>query len=95
MTHIVINSQVCAPRAWQPDCSFKGMSNTQEQLVVQQLSELKALELQLEARRRRLKYAGRDVRSSFVSKLGELQWRAQRLEQLLADLAMPVRSVLH
>jgi hypothetical protein len=61
----------------------KPMSSRKEELVVKELQELRNLESQLQMKWRRLKRAGKGVRTSFVLSLRELQMRAQQLERLL------------
>lgn len=68
----------------------KAMSSLNEELVVKELQELRSLECELQAKWSGLKRAGNGVRASFVSSLGELQTRTQRLEQLLESCQQQV-----
>jgi hypothetical protein len=54
-----------------------------EKLVFEELKELKNLEIQLQMKWNCLTRAGKDVRSSFISSLYELEMRAQQLDRTL------------
>jgi hypothetical protein len=64
------------------------MSNHKEAFVVRELQELNRLEVELQAKWKKLKRAGTGMRASFVSSLRELQTRTQQLEQVLDQRAL-------
>lgn len=63
------------------------MSNKREQIILEELEEIKALESRLRRSWKTLGRAGEKVQRSFVSSLNELKTRTVRLENLLDPIA--------
>jgi hypothetical protein len=76
-----------AVASWRANCKRKGMSNTREQIILEELEEIKALESRLQRSWTRLGRAGEKVQRSFISSLDELKIRTRRLESLLDPIA--------
>ncbi len=72
---------------WRANCNAKCMSNNREQIILEELEEIKALESRLQRSWKRLGRAGEKVQRSFISSLDELKLRTRRLESLLDPIA--------
>jgi hypothetical protein len=72
---------------WRANCNTKCMSNNREQVILEELEEIKALESRLQRSWKRLGRAGEKVQRSFISSLDELKRRTRRLESLLDPIA--------